>query len=90
MILASLEEAGILLVLVLVGEAMVVAAGTATHNSFGAKFHPPQGSGLKPSGGVGGAAGHSRHFIGIHGSRARSGGQDGHMIPYPQCTSSAL
>lgn len=79
-----------LLVLDLVSEAVVVAAGTVTYSSFRAKFNPPQGSGLKPSGGVGGAAGHSRHFIGIHGSRARSGGQDGHMIPYPQRTSSAL
>lgn len=90
MTLASLEGAGVLLVLDLVIEAVVVAAGTATYSSFGAKFDPPWGSGLKPSEGVRGPAGNSRHFIGIHGSRARSGCQDGHMIPYPQRTSSAL
>lgn len=90
MTFTSLEGAGVLLVLGLVTEAMVVAAGTATYSSFGAKFDPPWGSGLKASGGVGVAAGHSRHFIGIHGSRARSGCQDGHMIPYPQHASSAL
>lgn len=90
MTLAGPEEAEVILVHDLVGEAVVVAMGTATYNSSGAKFDPPWGSGLKPRGGVGGAAGHSRHFIGIHGSRARSGGQDGHMIPYPEHTSSAL
>ena len=88
--LAGLEEADVLLVLDFVSDAVVVAAGTATYSSSGAKFNPPWGSGLKSSGGVGGVAGHSRHFIGIHGSRARSGGQGGHMIPYPQRTSSAL
>ena len=87
--LAGLEEAEVLLVLDLVSDAVVVAAGTATCRSSGAKFNPTWGSGLKSSGGVGEVAGHSRHFIGIHGSRARSGGQGGHMIPYPLRTSSA-
>lgn len=90
MTLAALEEAVVLLVLDLVSDAVFVAAGSATFSSSGARFNPPWGSGLKSSGGVRGAAGHSRHFIGIHGSRARSGGQGGHMIPYPQRTSSAL
>lgn len=77
MTLAGLEEAQVLLVLDLVSNAVVVAAGTATYGSSGTKFNPPWGSSLESSGGVEGAAGHSRHFIGIHGSRARSGGQDG-------------
>lgn len=89
MTLAGLEEAEVLLVLDLVSDAMVVAAGTATRRSSGARFNRLRGSGLKSSGGVGGAAGHSRHFIAIHGSRTRSGGPGGHMIPYPLYTSSA-
>lgn len=84
MTFAGLEEAEVILVLDLVSEAVVVAAGTATHSSCGAKFNPPRGSSLKPNRGVGGAAGHSRHFIGIHRPRARSGGQDGHICdPLP-------
>ena len=88
MTLAGLEEAEVLLVLDLVSDAMVVAAGTATYRSSGAKFNATWCSGLKSRGGVGEGAGHSRHFIGIHGSRARSGGQGGHTIPYPLRTSS--
>jgi len=74
--LAGLEEAEVLLVLDLVSDAMVVAAGTATYRSSGAKFNATWGSGLKSRGGVGEAGGHTRHFIGIHGSRARSGGKE--------------
>lgn len=87
--LAGLEEAEVLLVLDLVSDAMVVAAGTATHRSSGAKFNRLWGSSLKSSGGVREAAGHSRHLIAIHGSRTRSGGQGGHTIPYPLHTSYA-
>lgn len=82
--LAGLEEAAVLMVLDLVSDAMVVAAGTENYSSSGNNFNPPWESSPKPFGGVRGAAVHSRHFIGIHGSRARSRGQDGHMIPYPQ------
>lgn len=84
MTLAGLEEVEVLMVLDLVSDAVVVAAGTATYRSCEAKFNPHWGSSLQPSGGVTGAAGHSRHFLGILGSRPRSGSQDGHMIPCPQ------
>lgn len=92
MTLAGLEEAEMLVAPDLGSDAMVVAAVTATYSSSGAKFNPPWGSSLTPCGafGVRGAAGHSRYFFGFHGSRVRSGGQNGHMIPYPQRTSSAL
>lgn len=50
--IAGLEGAEVLLVLDLLSEAVVVAADTATYSSFGAKFNPPWGSGLKTSGGV--------------------------------------
>lgn len=83
MTLAGLKEARVLLILDLVSDSVVVAVGTVSYSSSGAKVSPAWGCSLTPSGGVGGAKGHSRHFIGIHGSRARSGGHNGHMIPYP-------
>jgi hypothetical protein len=62
-------------------QAMVVAVVTMTYSSSGTKFNPPCVSG--PRFGVGGTAGHSTCVFGFHGSRVRSGGQNGHTIPYP-------
>ena len=73
------------MVLDLVTVAEVGAAGRVkTWRSSEAKSNPPWDSGLKPSGADAGAAGPSRHFLGILGCVPRSRGQDGHMIPYPQ------
>lgn len=85
MTLAGPEEAEMLFAPDFGSDAMVVAAVTATYSSSGAKFNPPWGSGLTPCGtfGVRGAAGHSRYVFGFHGSRVRSGGQNGHTTPYP-------
>lgn len=74
-----------LMVLDLVSDAVVVAAGRVkTWRSSEAESNRPWDSGPKPSGADAGAAGPGRHFVGILGCGPRSRGQDGHMVPYPQ------
>lgn len=97
MTLAGLEETEVHVVLDLVSEAVVVAADTETYSSSGAKFHLPWHFAVKPRAGAGAGAragaraGHSGLLpFGVHGSRARSRGQHGCMIPCPQHTFSHL
>lgn len=76
MTLASLKEAQALVALEVRSDAMVSAAGAgwrAADSSPGDKLCAQEGSGLIPSGRVCGAVVGSRHFLGFHGSRGRTG-----------------
>lgn len=82
---ACLHEAAVLMVLDLVSDAVLVAAGRVkTWRSSEDESNPPWDPGPKASGADAGAAGPGRHFVGILGCGPRSRGQDGHMTPYPQ------